>query len=87
MVCWAAEREGGDFPLVPMRVLFGGLALFLIVAFLVALCGGIAALRAGSWGWALAGAIAAVLTCTPLGLPALILTVMAEDRFRHVGTG
>ncbi|MEZ5332888.1 MAG: hypothetical protein R2991_12755 [Thermoanaerobaculia bacterium] len=82
MLGWAAHHEGADVPMVPMQLLFGGIGLYLSLVFLVALAGGIAALRRGSWGWALAGSIAATLTCVPFGLPALILTVVAEDELR-----
>lgn len=85
MMTWAAEVEHEEVPVVPLQFLFAGLGVFLLVIFLVALVGGIAALRRGSWGWALAGSIAATLTCVPFGLPALILTVMAEDQLRDDG--
>jgi len=82
---WAAEMEEAEVPLVPLQFLFGGIGLFLIVVFVVALVGGIAAIRRSSWGLALAGSIAATLTCVPFGLPALVLTVMAEDQLRARG--
>lgn len=85
MVRWVAEVENEDLPLVPLELLFGGMGVFLLLLFVVALAGGIAALRRGSWGWALAGSIAATLTCLPFGLPALILTVLAEDQLRDRG--
>lgn len=80
VVGWAARTQEEEIPLVPLQLLFGGMGIFLLLLFVVALAGGIAALRRSSWGWALAGAIAATLTCLPFGLPALILTVMAEDQ-------
>ena len=82
MLGWAAATEQEEIPLVPLQLLFAGLGVFLLVVFIVALAGGVAALRRSSWAWALAGAIAATLTCVPFGLPALILTVLAEDQLR-----
>ena len=56
------------------------LALFWPAA-VVAIIGGIYALRRRLWGLALAGAICS-LTVFPLGIPALILTVLSRREFK-----
>lgn len=47
----------------------------------LAIVGGIYALRKKGWRWALAGAIAAILPFFILGAVSLVLTVMARDEF------
>jgi|AMFO01.1.fsa_nt_gi hypothetical protein len=75
-----------DTPL-PVRwfpaLLFGGLALLLFVAGIIALIGGSCALRRSGWGWALAGAVAALVAFFPLGIAAIVCTVMGEDEIRQ----
>ena len=62
-------------------VLFSGLALMLIVFGLLSLAGGIFAIQRRNWVWALVGSIAAIFCFFPLGIAAVILTVMAEKEF------
>ncbi len=66
---------------VPLA-LFGPLALLVLGAAAVCIAGGIAALKRSSWGWALAGAVAALLAFLPLGVVALIFTILAEREFQ-----
>ena len=68
--------------------LLGGLAGFLgvigagiIGVGIVAIIGGIYALRRRVWGFALAGAILATMTSTPLGILAIIFVVMGKNEF------
>ncbi len=62
---------------------FGPMALMILSAGLVAIIGGIKAIKRSSWAWSLAGAIAALICCLPLGIASLVVTVMAEGEFRH----
>jgi hypothetical protein len=65
--------------------LAGALFLMAVAAILgiLAIVGGICALRRKRWGWALAGAVGGVLPFFPLGIASLILTVMARDEFER----
>ena len=63
--------------------LFSGLAVMALVFGLLALAGGVYAVQRRAWGWALVGSIAAALCFFPLGVPAVILTIVAEGEFRR----
>ena len=66
----------------------GALFMTIILAALgiLAIVGGYCALRSKRWGWALAGAIAAILPFFPLGITSVILTVTARDEFEQKPT-
>ncbi len=66
--------------LVPVAF-FGPLALLALLAAVVCFVGGAAALRRSSRGWALAGAVAALVAFAPLGIAALVFTILAEGEF------
>jgi hypothetical protein len=76
-----AEFE--DHEHVPSRIV-----MTIVLAFLgiLAIVGGICALRRKRWGWALAGAVGGVLPFFPLGIASLTLTVMAKDEFERKPT-
>ena len=65
--------------------LAGALFLMAVAAILgiLAIVGGICALRRKRWGWALAGAVGGVLPFFPLGIASTILTIMARDEFER----
>ena len=69
---------------LPLAV-FGPLALIAFIAGTIAVIGGIKAIKRSSWAWTLAGAVAALLCCLPLGIASLVVTVMAEGEFRSQG--
>jgi hypothetical protein len=73
--------EVGFIKVLPLAVL-GPLALLLLVAGVVAIVGGIAALRCSSWGWAVAGSVASLFAFLPAGIAAVILTILAEEELR-----
>jgi len=79
-------EDGPPVQYLPLAV-FGPLALMLLGSAVVAVAGGIVALKRSSWGWSLAGAVAAILAFVPLGVVALILTIMAEHEFRRQEPG
>jgi hypothetical protein len=70
------------------RMAFAPLALFLplaaglFIAGLVAIFGGMAALNRRKWGLSVAASIAAVFCFFPVGIAAVIFTVLAEPEFR-----
>ena len=64
---------------------FGPMALLILIAGMVAIIGGTKAIKRSSWSWTLAGAVAALVCCLPLGIASLVFTVMAEGEFRGRG--
>jgi hypothetical protein len=68
-----------DWPFSLGFGLFGGLSFMLFVLGVLGVIGGTHALRRSSWLWAVTGAIAATLSCFPLGIAAIVLTVMSES--------
>lgn len=76
------QADIDEFPLVFIRFAFWLGALFSLAIGGVALFGGVSTIQRRRWGWALAGAIASILICPPLGLAAIILVVMAERELR-----
>ena len=60
---------------------FGPLALMILFAGSIAVIGGIKAISRSSWTWTVAGAVAALVCCIPLGIASLVCTVMAEGEF------
>lgn len=74
--------EGGPPPAwAPLLVL--ALALWLLAVGAVAVVGGIAVVQRRGGRWPLAGAVAAIVASGLLGVPALILTVLAESDERR----
>ena len=65
--------------------LFLPLALLCFLSGLLAIAGGIAAFGRRRWGLALAGSIAAIFGFFPLGIAAVIFTILAEPEFNPVG--
>ncbi len=82
----AAPKDVGPLPALPL-VIFVPLAALVLVMAVLAIAGGIAALRRSSYTWAVVGAVAATLACLPLGAVALVVTILAEDEFRPGATG
>ena len=64
------------------------LALFLPLAILcflsgfIAIAGGIAAFNRRRWGLAIAGSVAAIFGFFPVGIAAVVFTILAEPEFR-----
>ena len=74
--------DGQEFPLPSVVGLLGCLSLVILVVAVVAVVGGIFVLQHRQWGWAVAGSIAATLACPPLGIPAVVLTVLAQEELQ-----
>ncbi len=75
------DPEANRLAMLPL-LLFLPLAIFGLVAGLVAIFGGIAALNRRRWGLSVAGAIAAIFGFFPVGIAAVIFTILAEPEFR-----
>ena len=74
---FAAEAMG----LYPIQMLASLVMPLLLIGVLVAVVGGICALKKKNWGLALVGAIGALI-CSPLvGIPAIILAAQAKSVF------
>lgn len=73
---------------MPTGHMFPGLAFLFAIAiplFIVdalAIVGGIYALRRKIWGWALTGAIAAIILSWPIGIASVVFTIMSKDEFK-----
>ena len=64
------------------HAMFLPLALLCFVSGVIAIVGGIAAFNRRRWGLAVAGSIAAVFGFFPVGIAAVIFTILAEPEFR-----
>ena len=53
-----------------------------IIISLLDIIGGISAVRRRRWKWALAGSIAAAIGPTPLGIAAIVLTILSKNEFK-----
>ena len=70
----------GDIPPFVPSIIFGVPILSIVIGIL-ALIGGILAMRRKRWGWSLVGSIAGILSVLPLGIPAIILISLSKDEF------
>lgn len=77
----AHDPTAARFAYLPIA-LFGPLALLCLVIGVLAVVGGIAAVRQRRFWLALVGGIAALFAFFPIGIPAVVLTVMAEREFQ-----
>jgi hypothetical protein len=77
--------HAGAYPQMP-HLFFPGMGIAFGIALLVigvlAILGGVYALKLKTWGLALAGSIAAVITGPVIGLLALIFVVLGREDFR-----
>jgi len=64
-----------------MTIFYVAIGLFFALIGILAIVGGIFALKKKLWGMALAGAIAGTITFFPCGIAATILTSMAKPEF------
>jgi hypothetical protein len=70
------------FNIIMLACIIG--SVFNIIVSVLAIVGGIFALRKKNWGLALAGSIAGVLSFFPCGVVALIFTTMSKPEFSAV---
>ncbi len=78
------EAEVRPLAIIPLAM-FLPLAILCFVSGVVAIAGGIAAFNRRRWGLAVAGSIAAVFGFFPVGIAAVIFTILAESEF-HAAT-
>lgn len=83
LVLGAMEGSGmpTEMPANVILIVIVILAIVAIIADILAIVGGIFALQRKKWGLALAGSIAAFLASWPLGIAALVFTVLAKKEF------
>ncbi|MCL2679369.1 MAG: hypothetical protein FWF18_03710 [Dehalococcoidia bacterium] len=62
------------------------IAIFYFILGVLSIVGGIFACQRKRWGWALAGAIAAILSFTPIGIAAVILLSIGKQEFDQPAT-
>jgi hypothetical protein len=74
-----ADFDG--FPMRLMAMIFIPMAVFILAASILAIVGGIFALRRKIWKLALAGSIAAFFGSQPLGVAAIIFTALSKNEF------
>jgi len=68
-----------------MAAIYGGIGLILALIGVLAIVGGVYALKKKHWGLALAGAIASDIVFSPCGIPALIFVCLGKDEFTTGG--
>src|SRR4030042_1364624 len=73
--------EFHDFPASFMAIFMIPFAVFMSAAGILAIIGGVYALRRKKWGLALAGSIGALFSQLALGVVACIFTVMGKNEF------
>jgi hypothetical protein len=77
--------DGADAPpnefFVVMIAVYGVIGLFYVAAGVLAIVGGVFALKKKYWGWSLAGAIAGTMTFWLCGIPALIFICLGKSEF------
>ena len=79
-----AEPQLKPLAIIPLA-LFLPLAILCFLSGLLAIVGGIAAFNRRRWGLAIAGSIAAIFGFFPLGIAAIVFTILAEPEFRAAG--
>ena len=80
------EPEVRPLAAIPLAV-FLPLAILCFLSGVIAIAGGIAAFGRRRWGLAVAGSIAAVFGFFPVGIAAVVFTILAEPEFRSSGRG
>ena len=73
----------GIVPDVPdfVPALLMGLAIPFLIVGILAIVGGVYALKRKKWGWALTGSILALFPWWVLGIAAIVITILAKNEF------
>jgi hypothetical protein len=71
----------GEGVLDLISLIYGGLGIFYALIGVLAIVGGVYALKRRNWGLALTGAIAANFVFMPFGVVAVIFTTLAKSEF------
>jgi hypothetical protein len=64
-----------------MIAVYGVIGLFYVAAGVLAIVGGVFALKKKYWGWSLAGAIAGTMTFWLCGIPALVFICLGKSEY------
>lgn len=75
------DRELADFPFYVFVIMYIVPGVIGILLSVLAIVGGIYGIKKKNWGFALAGAIAGVLTFFPCGVVAVIFTSLGKAEF------
>jgi hypothetical protein len=78
------EPEVRPLAFIPVA-LFLPLAVLCFLSGVMAIVGGFAAFKRRRWGLAVAGSIFAVFGFFPIGIAAVVFTILAEPEFRAAG--
>jgi hypothetical protein len=76
------EPEANQLAFLPL-VVFLPLALLCFIVGMVAVVGGVSALNRRRWGLAVVGSIAAIFAFFPVGIAAVVFTILAEPEFHR----
>ena len=76
-----SEHWLGSMAILNITMIFGAIAIPLIIIGIVAIVGGIYALKRRIWGLALAGSICSLICVWFLGIPAIIFVAMGKNEF------
>ena len=68
-------------PMAIMAIIFVPMAIFMLAAAILAIIGGVYALRRKKWGLALAGSIGALFGITVIGIVAIVFTAISKSEF------
>ena len=71
----------GPMAIPNIATILGAIAIPLIIIGIVAIVGGVYALKRRIWGLALAGSICSLICVWFLGIPAIIFTAMGKNEF------
>jgi hypothetical protein len=63
-------------------IIYGGMGLVMVLLGVLAIIGGVFALKRIHWGWALAGAVAATITFFPCGIASIIFIAKSQTEFK-----
>jgi hypothetical protein len=77
-------NSSSDFPRIffgIMIAIYSFIGLYFGLLGALAIVGGIFSIKRRRWGWALAGAIAASMSFTYLGIPAIVLVSLGRNEF------
>jgi len=69
------------FPMPMGMTLIFVIAVPVLILAVLAIIGGVYALKRKKWGWALTGSIVTFFITWPLGIAAIVLTIMSKNEF------
>lgn len=79
---YAFQSSEDELALNLVTYIYGGIGVVLAILGVLAIVGGVYALKKKLWGLALAGAIAGTITFLPCGITAVIFTSLGQPEFK-----